>query len=802
MGTPSFGAASAFPTGYGWYRKQLNIPSNWQGKRLFLDFEGAFQDAEIFLNGTKVGAHLGGYTGFEIEITDAAKPGANLLAVRLNNNWNPRLAPRAGEHQFNAGLYRNVWLVACNPLHVTWYGTFVTTPRVSASEGVVRVRTEVINQGSTTQDCTVRTDIISPSGKVLTSMASKQSIRQGETITFDQTSATIERPQLWSPETPVIYAVRTSILAGGSVVDSYESPLGFRWFEFTADQGFFLNGKHRYLKGVNVHQDHAGWGDAVADSGFFRDVRMMKQAGFDFIRGSHYPHAPAFSKACDQLGMLFWSENNFWGTGGKDDPWASSAYPTNPDEEKDFEASVHASLRDMIRIHRNHPSIIVWSMCNEPFFSAPEVMPKVRRLLRELVDHCHELDPSRPAAIGGAQRGDIDKLGDLAGYNGDGARLYPNPGIANFVSEYGSTMENRPGVFDPGWGDLPLTPGATPREPASWRQAWRSGEALWCGFDHASIAGPIFGGMGMVDYFRLPKRQWYWYREAYRGIAAPAWPTAGEAAALQLTTDTLTLNRADGTEDAHLIVTVLDKNGVPVSTSPAVTLTIEAGPGEFPTGPRITFAPDSDIAIRDGKAAIEFRSYHAGETLIRASSPGLADSILRLRTLGAPAFAQGQTPSAKDRPYVRFSEAPASGTWDKFGLENPTRASSEVPGQTARNSNDGSFLTAWSAAPDDARPWLRIDMERIVSVSKVRLFLPAAGPWRFSIEISLNGETGWKPFVVENAVTIPNQWTNHELSGPPTSGRYLRVTLLEWPKDARAGVGDISISGSTAPLRN
>ena len=104
------------------------------------------------------------------------------------------------------------------------------------------------------------------------------------------------------------------MLDGGKPVDDYTSPLGFRWFKFTADQGFFLNGEHYYFKGANVHQDHAGWGDAVADSGFFRDVKLMKDAGFDFIRGSHYPHAPAFSAACDELGMLFWSENCFWGT--------------------------------------------------------------------------------------------------------------------------------------------------------------------------------------------------------------------------------------------------------------------------------------------------------------------------------------------------------------------------------------------------------------------------------------------------------------------------------------------------------
>ncbi len=259
-----------------------------------------------------------------------------------------------------------------------------------------------------------------------------------------------------------MYSVKTVVLDDGKPVDDYMSPLGFRWFKWTADQGFFLNGEHYYFKGANVHQDHAGWGDAVVESGFFRDVKMMKDAGFDFIRGSHYPHAPAFSDACDELGMLFWSENCCWGSGGfkSDGYWNSSAYPVNAADDADYEASVKASLRDEIRIHRNHPSIVIWSMSDEPYFSDKSVMPKLRKFLKELVAYTHELDPTRPAAIGGCQRGDIDKLGDVAGYEGDGARLFANPGIPNVVIEYGSPITDRPGKYDPCWGDLPFTPGA------------------------------------------------------------------------------------------------------------------------------------------------------------------------------------------------------------------------------------------------------------------------------------------------------------------------------------------------------
>jgi beta-galactosidase len=793
---PYFAATNSFYVGYGWYRKSFAVPVAWKGRRLFLHFEGAFQDAEIFLNGKKVGAHQGGYTGFEVEITDAAVSGCNLLAVRLNNRWNPRLAPRAGEHHFSGGLYRNVWLVATDPLHVTWFGTFVTTPRVSAAEGVVNVKTEIANQSSAPKDCTVRTEIVDPAGEIVAAMTSRRRIAPGATETFDQTSEAIAQPQLWSPEQPILYAVKTTVLDGERPVDDFVSPLGFRWFEFTADRGFFLNGRHRYFRGANVHQDHAGWGDAVADSGFHRDVRLMKEAGFDIIRGSHYPHAPAFSAACDRIGMLFWSENCFWGTGGADNPWGGSAYPTDPADDANFEARVRASLREMIRIHRNHPSIVVWSMSNEPFFSDPAVMPKVRRFLRELVEYSHQLDSTRPAAIGGSQRGEIDRLGDIAGYNGDGARLFPDPGIPNVVSEYGSMMVDRPGLYEPGWGDLPLTPGADPKTSGSWRLPWRSGEVIWCGFDHGSIAGRTFGGMGMVDYFRLPKRQWYWYRKEYRGIPPPTWPQPGIAAALRLAVDQTTLRAVDGTEDAHVVVTVVDKDGVPLSNCPPVTLTVESGPGEFPTGTSITFTADSDIAIRDGVAAIEFRSYYAGETVIRATSPGLEEATLCLVSLGEPQFVPGVTTPVNSRPYRRFSDAPENGTWNKLGLENPTRASSETPGQTGRNANDGSFLTAWLAASGDATPWLRIDLERIVTISAVRLSFPAAGLWRYRIEVSADGERDWRALIDQAQTEAANQWTSYGIDATPLTGRYLRVTLLAWPTGATPGLGDISATGT------
>ena len=787
--------SETFYVGYGWYRKQFEVPAQWTGKRLHLEFDGVFQVAQVYVNGSQVGEHKGGYTGFTFDITDFVKPGANVLAVRVNNIWNARLAPRAGEHVFSGGIYRNVRLVVTAPLHVAWYGTSVTTPQVSRESGIVNVKTEIINSSAVEKSVVVKTRVVDAAGHTLAQMQSApQRVAANATCTVDQTSQSIPNPRLWHPDHPYLYSVRTTVLDGGKAVDDFTSPLGFRWFKFTADQGFFLNGEHYYFKGANVHQDHAGWGDAVTDSGFFRDVKLVKDTGMDFIRGSHYPHAPAFARACDELGMLFWSENCFWGTGGFDSPWGGSAYPTDPADEAGFEASVKASLRDMIRINRNHPSIIVWSMDNEVFFSDWRVMPKVRRFLSDLVAYTHELDPTRPAAIGGCQRGDIDKLGDVAGYNGDGARLFVNPGIPSVVSEYGSTMSDRPGDYSPGWGDLPSTPGAIHDSADSWRLPWRSGEALWCAFDHGSIAGRRFGGMGFVDYFRLPKRQWYWYRNEYKHIPPPEWPAEGVPAGLKLTTDKHTLRSADGTDDALVIVTVVDAKGKALSNSPPVTLTVESGPGEFPTGPSIAFAPDSDIAILDGTAAIEIRSYYAGKTVIRATSPGLKDATIEIRSLGEPKFVAGKTPPVESRPYIRYTKN-GDAALVILGRDNPTRASSEAAGHSGRFANDGDPATFWQAAEGDKAPSLTLDLERVVTVSQVKLAFPVAGHWRYRVEISEDGRTDWRKIGDESQESGKERTFN---AAAGAHGRYVRVTITETPPGQPPALVNLELIGAVS----
>ena len=789
---PYFQSAS-FYVGYGWYRKTLTLPRLLPQRQFSLEFEGAFQDAEIYVNGVALARHRGGYTGFAVNITSALRGGANSIAVRVNNKWDPTLAPRAGEHVFSGGLYRDVWLVQTDAVHVPWMGTYVTTPGLTAEKGRVALETEVRNDGPRARQVEVLTDLFDDKGRKIASLSpARVHVDAGHTVTARQLSGWIPRPGLWSPETPRLYHARTRLRTAGRVRDAYSTEFGFRWFAWTADRGFFLNGRHRYFRGANVHQDQAGWGDAVTNRAIERDVDQIKEAGFDLVRGSHYPHDPHFSKATDRRGVLLLSEAPFWGTAGFNSPWGASAYPPEPAHRAAFDASIKQQLGEMIRIHRNHPSIIAWSMGNEAFFTAPETMPDVRRLLKEMVDLSHQLDPSRPAAVSGVQRGNLDRLGDIAGYNGDGAILFPNPGIPNFVAEYGSTIADRPGAYAPGWGDLEQTPGAQAGQPATWRQPWRSGEAIWAGFDHGSIAGRQFGSMGLIDYARLPKRSWYWYRNAYRGIAPPVWPKPGIAAALRLSASAPVIERADGTEDVQVVVTVVDADGAALSNSPPVRLTIESGPGELPTGRQIDFAPGADIPIRDGQAAIAMRSWHRGTSRLRATSPGLRDATLEIATRHGPAFVPGVSALAADRPYRPSAPDPLPFNQEQiFGGDNPTGASSATAGHQSRLANDGDAASYWAPAPEDPEPWLLVDLERIVTVH--RLIIGLRAPGRYAVRAEIAGADGTWAILTELPMTDYAN-ANIELPTEAATGRKVRLSLRP-AQPADAGIAELRVAG-------
>ena len=804
-----------FYTGYGWYRKHFTVTTNWSGKRVFLQFEAAFQDAQIYVNGQLVGEHLGGYTGFSYDVTTNLVVGDNVVAVRLNNNWNPQLPPRGGDHTFIGGLYRNVWLVVTDPLHVTWYGTWVTTPTLAANSGAastVNLQTEILNSYVTNVSCTVQTAILDANSNVVASVSSTQTLPAGTTNVFNQTTPSVPNPNLWSPATPYLYSAVTTVLNGTNVVDSYTTSFGFRWIQWTAANGFFLNGAHLYFHGANVHQDHAGWSDAATDAGAARDVGLVKQAGLNFIRGSHYPHSCAFVTACDTNGICLWSEFPVWGVGGGsgENGWfgsGSSCYPTVATDQAPFEANAHQGLTDEIRILRNHPSIVAWSMCNEPFFTDASVMNLLTNLLGEEVAWTHQLDPNRPAGIGGCQRPDtattrIDLIGDVAGYNGDGASigLFQNPGVPSVVTEYGSVDSVRPGSYAANWGNsLNLTGGLPTEYP------WRSGQSSWCAFDYGThlTGGALPGGAGtkgMIDYFRLPKESWYWYRNQYAGVPPPAWPGNGTPAALQLTTDRTNFSAVDGTQDAQLIVTILNAGGTPISNNVPVTLSVISGPGQFPTGTNITFMPpssnsSSDIAIINGQAAIEFRTYYSGTSVIQATSPGLASATVTITSQGSPAWVPGVTPAAQTLPYSRFTGTVALLPAQSYqlALNQPTSSSSDVPASSS--AVDGNTNTYWQAAASDTNAWWLVDFQNSFQVDSVQLVFPALGNYGYQIQVSPDS-VNWTT-VVDQSLNSSSEGSRTAVGNFGSGIQFLRVQFTNMPAGLTPGLAEVTVGGGS-----
>lgn len=795
-----------FYNGYGWYRKHFDVPATWNGKTVSIEFEGSFIETEVYVNGKSVGKHVGGYTGFNFDITPYIQTGSNVLSVRVNNLWKANVAPRAGDHQFSGGIYRDVYLNISDKLHVDWYGTYFTTPDATAASATVKAVTSVRNDYTTTKSVSVLTQIYDQENKLVVSKESPVSqIEANKVIDITQELPNITSPQLWHPDTPNLYKAVTSIKSNGNVVDTYQTTFGIRFMTWTASAGFSLNGSKYYLLGANVHQDRAGWGDAATNAGFYRDVKLMKDAGFNTIRGSHYPHDPGFVNACDKLGVIYFSENAFWGMGGSTGDagsWgtpSSGAYPVKAADQKDFDQSVLQQLKEMIHIHRNSPSIMAWSMSNEAFFTDEVTISKVKTLLNRATDSARLWDPSRFVAIGGCQRQGLDKLGknQIAFYNGDGAG-FSNPGVPNMVSEYSSRSAQRPGNFSPGWGELGTKNGVDESVPT-----WRGGQVIWCGIDHGTVGGEGLATMGLVDYFRLPKRQYYWYQECYakgnKTPVEPAWPTNGVAAKLKIEADKNVILSPDGTDDVMLTVTVMNANDKAISNNVPVTLKLISGPGEFPTGTSIQFLPpngsneQADIFIREGKCAIDFRSYYAGISVIEASSPGIKSDTIIIKTEGTPVWVEGVTPPAPTREYRRYRDnmPPITVTEMLLAKDRPCSASSVASGSNKSYANDSDESTSWTPKTTDTERWWKLDMEATYSLNRIQLVFPSkTAVYKYTIEVSPD-DVNWQK-VIDQSDNTRATGTHMNYGNLGRDVRFVRVKFYS----SVAGISEIRIGGA------
>lgn len=410
---PAGGGGGFFPTGIGWYRRGFAAPAAWRGRRVLIEFEGVYMNAEVWINGQNLGVHPYGYTSFFLDLTPYVQLGAtNVLAVRMDNSRQPNSRWYSG-----SGLYRHVWLTVTDPVHVAPWGVFVATTDVSAAAAQVRVEVTVRNESDAAVASSVETKMLGPDGRtVATATAPIQLAPHAEGQTTD--FVTIPNPRLWSPATPALYRAVTRVLVGPREADRVDTPFGVRTVAVSAARGFELNGVPLKLVGGSVHHDNGPLGAAAFDRAEERRVELLKAAGFNAVRTAHNPPLPAFLAACDRLGLLVMDEAF--------DCWEKGK--TAHDYSVVFQDWWRRDVDAMVRRDRNHPSVVFWSIGNELYERGS---PEGARLARMLTDRIRELDSTRPltAGINGlGPAGDWTKTDalfttlDVAGYNYELAR--------------------------------------------------------------------------------------------------------------------------------------------------------------------------------------------------------------------------------------------------------------------------------------------------------------------------------------------------------------------------------------------
>lgn len=363
--------------GTGWYRKSFVIPDRQSAKRIVVQFDGIYMNPEIWINGVFLGSHPYGYTSFWYDITENVKFGKpNVLAVKVRNE---------GENSrwySGSGIYRHVWLKVFEPVHVTQWGTSITTPDVNTDSARVNIKTKVNNQSANALKVKIITRVLNVKGKETNNIGSEKMIEKNGLGEYIQ-EVFVKNPDLWSTDSPVIYTAITEVYTADKLVDRTETKFGIRTIQFDAVNGFQLNGKTIKLKGSCFHHDNGPLGSKSYDRADVRRIELLKTSGFNAIRCSHNPPSPALLDACDRLGMLVIDEAfDMWQK--KKNPYDYHLY-FNDWWQSDIESMV---LRD-----RNHPSVIMWSIGNEiPDRHKPEVV----EVAKMLGDRIRLIDPTRP----------------------------------------------------------------------------------------------------------------------------------------------------------------------------------------------------------------------------------------------------------------------------------------------------------------------------------------------------------------------------------------------------------------------
>ena len=525
--------------GIGWYRKQFDMPKAAKGKHVTLHFDGAMNNAKVWLNGTLVGDRPYGYIGFSVDLSQHLNyGGSNVIAVQLapedfSSRWYP-----------GAGIYRNTWLEINNEIHVPKWGTFITTPSIAQDEASVRVLTEIKSIADADEEVGLQTVIYDPNNREVANTNSIVQTKGNTTVEAIQT-ARIESPLLWDVDTPNLYTAMTTIVQGDKVLDTYKTTFGIRTIEYGADFGFKLNEKKTRFKGVCLHHDLGPLGTAVNKRATERQLEIMQEMGVNAIRTSHNPPSPEQVQLCDQMGLMIQVEAF--------DVWQMAKVKN--DYSKHFDKWHERDLRDMIRTFRNSPSVVMWSIGNEILEQAHKT--KGREIAHKLADICRDEDSTRPVTAGfnyypaPINNGLAEAL-DVVGWNYKPRKyeevVEKHPDWIVYGSETASTVSSRGTYHLPiekyeKHESLQITsydfigpPWAYPPDiefEALEKTPNNLGEFIWTGFDYLGEPTP-YGGkdnstngywngdwparssyFGAVDLCGLPKDRFYLYQSQW-----------------------------------------------------------------------------------------------------------------------------------------------------------------------------------------------------------------------------------------------------------------------------------------------
>lgn len=510
--------------GIGWYRTTFH---STPGKQTTLIFDGAMSEARVFVNGKEACFWPCGYNSFYCDVTSLVNEDGknNTLAVRLENR------PQSSRWYPGAGLYRNVHVVTTEKIHVPVWGTQITTPYVKDEYASVCLRITILNAGKT--ELTVVTDIMDADGQVVSTKTNKGVINHDQPFTQN---FIVERPKLWSPETPVLYKAVSKIYSGDTLLDTYSTRFGIRTIEYIADKGFYLNGKRRKFQGVCNHHDLGPLGAAINVAALRHQLTLLKEMGCDAIRTSHNMPAPELVELCDEMGFMMMLEPfDEWDIAKCDNGY-----------HRFFNEWAEKDMVNMLRQYRNNPCVVMWSIGNEvPTQWSPEGY-KVAKFLQDI---CHREDPTRPVTCGMDQVKSVLANGfaamlDIPGLNYR-AHLYDEayerlPQNIILGSETSSTVSSR-GVYKfpverkagamyddhqsssydleyCNWSNIPDIDFARAED-----HEWTIGQFVWTGFDYLgepspydTNAWPNHSSMfGIIDLASIPKDRYYLYRSVW-----------------------------------------------------------------------------------------------------------------------------------------------------------------------------------------------------------------------------------------------------------------------------------------------